>query len=47
MMHEDAVRVLSVLAVELLQLTYLHRTQPEASVEMVLNFKLQSQGQVS
>jgi hypothetical protein len=28
---------LSVLAVELLQLTYLHRTQPEASVEMVLN----------
>jgi len=35
--HEDAVRFLSVLAVELLQLTYLHRTQPEASVEMVLN----------
>lgn len=28
---------LSVLAVELLQLTYLHRTQPEASVEMVFN----------
>jgi hypothetical protein len=28
---------LSVIAVELLQLTYLHRTQPEASVELVLN----------
>lgn len=28
---------LSVIAVELLQLTYLHRTQPEASVEVVLN----------
>jgi hypothetical protein len=27
----------SVIAVELLQLTYLHRTQPEASVEVVLN----------
>ncbi len=28
---------LSVLAVELLQLTYLHRTQPEAAVDLVLN----------
>ena len=28
---------LSVIAAELLQLTYLHRTQPEASVELVLN----------
>lgn len=28
---------LSVIAVELLQLTYLHRTQPEAAVELVLN----------
>jgi intracellular sulfur oxidation DsrE/DsrF family protein len=28
---------LSVIAVELLHLTYLHRTQPEASVELVLN----------
>ncbi len=28
---------LSVIAVELLQLTYLHRTQPEVSVELVLN----------
>ena len=28
---------LSVIAVELLQLTYLHRTQPEASAELVLN----------
>jgi len=28
---------LSVIAVELLQLTYLHRTQPEASVELVFN----------
>lgn len=28
---------LSVIAVELLQLTYLHRTQPEASVDLVLN----------
>lgn len=28
---------LSVIAVELLQLTYLHRTRPEASVELVLN----------
>lgn len=28
---------LSVIAVELLQLTYLHRTQPTASVELVLN----------
>ena len=28
---------LSVIAVELLQLTYLHRTHPEASVELVLN----------
>lgn len=28
---------LSVIAVELLQLTYLHRTQPEATVELVLN----------
>jgi len=28
---------LSVIAMELLQLTYLHRTQPEASVELVLN----------
>jgi len=38
----------SVLAVELLQLTYLHRTQPEASVEMVLNStQIAAQGQVS
>ena len=28
---------LSVIAMELLQLTYLHRTQPEAAVELVLN----------
>lgn len=28
---------LSVIAAELLQLTYLHRTQPEASVELILN----------
>lgn len=28
---------LSVIAVELLQLTYLHRTQPNAPVELVLN----------
>jgi len=28
---------LSVIAVELLQLTYLHRTKPEAPIELVLN----------
>jgi len=28
---------LSVIAAELLQLTYLHRTQPEAAVELILN----------
>jgi len=34
---ETLLGFLSVIAVELLQLTYLHRTQPEASVELVLN----------
>ncbi len=31
------VAILSVIAVELLQLTYLHRTQPQAPVEVILN----------
>jgi hypothetical protein len=35
--YEDFVGLLSVIAIELLQVTYLHRTQPDAPAQEILN----------